>query len=102
MQNKEGLYFEFDNASDQRWFNGVFSFFKKEKFIFFKPLFEKLPKKESAYWVIVSFVMLCATGIILNFIDSYIKEIDAYQVSLSSVGRYESLNKNDENNHLLK
>jgi hypothetical protein len=57
-------------------------------------------KKETIYWIIVLVVALGATGIILDFINSYIKEIDAYQVSLSSVRHYEVLHKSNENDLL--
>jgi len=58
---------------------------------FVRPLFQKLPSREAAYWLIFSSVSLFCTGIILVFINSFIQETEHYQAELTSVGRYRSL-----------
>ncbi|MCK9352051.1 MAG: hypothetical protein WCT49_02645 [Candidatus Paceibacterota bacterium] len=87
--NNETPYIEFDSVPVPKSPIGVFS--KENLIIFFRPLFKKLPKKEAAYWTILSFVAFSFMGAIMLFIDSYVKDINDYQSSMSSVGKYHSV-----------
>ena len=90
LKNRENEYFEFDDSFSCGKLN-IFCFFKKENFTFFLPLFVKLPKKETIYWSFFSVVALCFTGAILHFIDSYAQDMDKYETSMTSVGKYHAI-----------
>jgi hypothetical protein len=69
----------------------------KKSSTFFTPLFRKVPQKESIYWIVLLVVVLCSLATILYFVNSYAQDMDKYQASLTSVGRYNSLTENDMN-----
>jgi hypothetical protein len=54
-------------------------------------------RKEAAYWCIFFAASIFFTGMILRFVDSYEKDMERYQSSLTSVGRYDSFSRETGN-----